>query len=187
MEQKQLFHFDLLSPEVSMLNNEKAHLRALGSAGCGLWCLVMGYINVCYLTESPRHISCTVHQPSPAQAAQSGHHQPTAQPMSGAVQCSVRYGQYTTYRNISTRSSNYCLVLVLVAKSPQISNAWKRHYLLSFWSDIFCWWRCNNKFALMFIMYDTIDMENLDANLNHIFVNDYDQEQVLSWIVSMKI
>ena len=39
----------------------------------------------------------------------------------------------------------------------------------------------------MFIMYDTIDMENLDANLNHIFVNDYDQEQVLSWIVSMKI
>ena len=139
MEQKQLFHFDLLSPEVSMLNNEKAHLRALGSAGCGLWCLVMGYINVCYLTESPRHISCTVHQPSPAQAAQSGHHQPTAQPMSGAVQCSVRYGQYTPYRNISTRWSNYCLVLVLVAKSPQISNARKRHYLLSFRSDIFCW------------------------------------------------
>ena len=29
-------------------------------------------------------------------------------------------------------------------------------------------------------MYDTIDIENLDANPNHIFVNDYDQEQVLS-------
>ena len=49
-----------------------------------------------------------------------------------------------------------------------------------FKSDIFCWWRCNNKFALMFIMYDTIDMQNLDANLNHIFVNDYDEEQFLS-------
>ena len=36
-------------------------------------------------------------------------------------------------------------------------------------------------------MYDTIDFENLDANPNHIFVNDYDQEQFLSWIVSMKI
>ena len=130
MEQKQLFHFDLLSPEVSMLNNEKAHLRALGSAGCGLWCVVMGYINVCYLTESPRHISCTVQQTSPGSPVWP--HQPTAQPMSGAVQCGVRYGQYTPYRHISTRWSNYCLVLVLVTKSPQISNARKRHYPLSF-------------------------------------------------------
>ena len=32
----------------------------------------------------------------------------------------------------------------------------------------------------MFIMYDTIDMQNFDANLNHIFVNDYDEEQFLS-------
>ena len=73
MEQKQLFHFDLLSPEVSMLNNEKAHLRALGSAGCGLWCVVMGYINVCYLTESPRHISCTVQQPRQPSLATPAH------------------------------------------------------------------------------------------------------------------
>ena len=97
MEQKQLFHFDLLSPEVSMLNNEKAHLRALGSAGCGLWCVVMGYINVCYLTESPRHISCTVQQPSPGSPVWP--HQPTAQPMSGAVQCGVLvYGTDNTLR-----------------------------------------------------------------------------------------
>ena len=179
MEQKQLFHFDLLSPEVSMLNNEKAHLRALGSAGCGLWCVVMGYINVCYLTESPRHISCTVQQPRQPSLATPAHG--PAHVWSCTVRCTgVRYGQYTPYRNISTRWSNYCLVLVLVAKSPQFSNARKRHYLLSFWSDIFWWWRYNNKFALMFTMYDTIDMQNLDANLNHIFVNDYDEEQFLS-------
>ena len=179
MEQKQLFHFDLLSPEVSMLNNEKAHLRALGSAGCGLWCLVMGYINVCYLTESPRHISCTVHQPSPGSPVWPPSAHGPAHVWSCTVQCTVRTIHFVSEHQHSLVKLLPCTCL-LVAKSPQISNAWKRHYLLSFWSDIFCWWRCNNKFALMFIMYDTIDMQNFDANLNHIFVNYYDEEQFLS-------
>ena len=127
MEQKQLFHFDLLSPEVSMLNNEKAHLRALGSAGCGLWCLVMGYINVCYLTESPRHISCTVHQPIPAQPRQPSLATTSPRPSPCLELYSAVYGTENTLR-IGTSAlagqttALYLYLLPSLHKSAMLEN-----------------------------------------------------------------
>ena len=120
MEQKQLFHFDLLSPEVSMLNNEKAHLRALGSAGCGLWCLVMGYINVCYLTESPRHISCTVHQPtqpSPGSPVWPPPAHGPAHVWSCTVQCTVR-----TIHSVSEHQHSLVKLLPCTCTCCQVST-----------------------------------------------------------------
>ena len=121
MEQKQLFHFDLLSPEVSMLNNEKAHLRALGSAGCGLWCVVMGYINVCYLTESPRHISCTVQQPRQPSLATSPRPSP-CQELYSAVYCTDNTLRIGTSALAGQTTALYLYLLPSLHKSAMLEN-----------------------------------------------------------------